>query len=348
MSKPIVFLSHSSRDKDSLGKLKDLLVRYTGSSVEFFLSSDGQSIPLGRNWVHEIQQALDSSKLMFAFVSPNSLHSSWLFFEAGYTYSKGIRVVPVGINGVSLEEVPPPISLLQGFNIKSEGSLNNIIAILNGEFGHRHVEGFTLSDYEALFGSANKNAQGVFVSRYGSLIDSISVRLEQSSASALNSVEHNLTRSGLEFSRTPQTITAFGLQVELERETPSRYVLRFEIGGSTPLPVIPVLSQSIEEVLGNSKEEFEVIVILTASLALRAGHPNLTAQLYGTDVRLGPGASLLFRNYTFSLQYAYGGPRTERTKSPMIRISSSPERLSTLDLDALLELLLERQILTPR
>src|SRR5688500_16747332 len=97
MPKPSVFLSHSSRDEQPLRALKELLLRYTGGAVDFFLSSDGESIPLGRNWVHEIQQALDSSQLMFVFISPNSLHSSWLHFEAGYAYSKRVRVVPVAI-----------------------------------------------------------------------------------------------------------------------------------------------------------------------------------------------------------------------------------------------------------
>src|SRR5262245_39653334 len=120
MAKPIVFLSHSSRDHRLLGRLKELLVSYTGGAIDFFLSSDGQSIPLGRNWVHEVQQALDSSQLMFVFITPRSLQSSWLYFEAGYAYSKGIKVVPVAIYGVDLAAVPPPLSLLQGFNVSSE------------------------------------------------------------------------------------------------------------------------------------------------------------------------------------------------------------------------------------
>lgn len=61
MAKPIVFLSHSSRDDKLLGRLKELLLSYTGGAIDFFLSSDGQSIPLGRNWVHEIQQASEAA-----------------------------------------------------------------------------------------------------------------------------------------------------------------------------------------------------------------------------------------------------------------------------------------------
>ena len=44
--KPVVFFSHSSRDKRELALLKELFVQKTGGTVEVFLSSDGQSIPL--------------------------------------------------------------------------------------------------------------------------------------------------------------------------------------------------------------------------------------------------------------------------------------------------------------
>lgn len=45
--KPIVFFSHSSADKRSLGSLKDLFLQKTGGSIEVLLSSDRQSIPFG-------------------------------------------------------------------------------------------------------------------------------------------------------------------------------------------------------------------------------------------------------------------------------------------------------------
>ena len=141
-SKPTVFFSHSSRDQSELGRLKDLFVQKTGGSIDVFLSSDGQSIPLGRNWVHRIQEALEHANLMVVFVTPTSLRSSWLFFESGFAYSKKIRVVPVGFLGVDLANLPPPLSLLQGFNITSEAGLNNLIAVTNETFGHTHVENF--------------------------------------------------------------------------------------------------------------------------------------------------------------------------------------------------------------
>ena len=119
MEKPIIFFSHSSRDKKYLIALKNKILHLTSNTIEIFQSSDGESIPFGNNWVHKIEYNLNTARLMFVFVSPNSLKSNWLYFESGYSYSKGIKVIPIGINGIDIGKLAPPINLLQGFNITS-------------------------------------------------------------------------------------------------------------------------------------------------------------------------------------------------------------------------------------
>ena len=66
-AKNIVFLSHSSRDKKWLVPFKKALEEKTNGTIQFFLSSDGQSIPVGYNWVASIQHSLDEAKLAFVF-----------------------------------------------------------------------------------------------------------------------------------------------------------------------------------------------------------------------------------------------------------------------------------------
>ncbi len=114
------------------------------------MASDGASIPFGRNWLKEIENALSQCKLMFVWMTPASLASDWIPFETGFAYSRGIRVVPIGFQGVRLDDLPAPISILQGFDIANSKSLNNIIAIINEEFS------LTFSDlYDEEFYAAN-------------------------------------------------------------------------------------------------------------------------------------------------------------------------------------------------
>lgn len=147
MSKPIVFFSHSSKDKEQILAIKDKLGKATKGVIDIFLSSDGQSIPFGTNWVHRVEQGLKDATIMFVFATENSIRSGWIYFEAGFAYSKGIKVIPVGL-GVSITELKAPLSLLQGFDVESADSLNNIIAIINREYQYHFSEEFTVSDYQ--------------------------------------------------------------------------------------------------------------------------------------------------------------------------------------------------------
>jgi hypothetical protein len=160
--KPTVFFSHSSRDKASLMKLKDLFVAKTGGTIDVFLSSDGQSIPFGRNWVHRVQEGLDKATMMISFITSSSLESDWLFFESGYAHAKGIRVIPVGFLGVSLDRIRPPLSLLQGFNITSHEGFDNLIALVNDEFEVSHSSTFTPEEYNRVVALGGASANQFF------------------------------------------------------------------------------------------------------------------------------------------------------------------------------------------
>ncbi|PXV56855.1 toll/interleukin-1 receptor domain-containing protein [Aeromonas veronii] len=147
MDKPTVFFSHSSIDRDYISVLQKGVNEITSGTINIFQSSDGESIPFGNNWVHKIEENLLKAKIMFVFVSPESLSSSWIYFESGFAYAKNVRVIPIGIKGVDIGKLRPPLNLLQGFNLVSEDGMNNIISILNNEFQCRFLESFNAGDY---------------------------------------------------------------------------------------------------------------------------------------------------------------------------------------------------------
>lgn len=153
MSKPTVFFSHSSKDKEQILVIREKLEKATSGVLDIFLSCDGQSIPCGTNWVYKVEQGLHDAKLMFVFATENSIRSGWIYFEAGFAYSRGIKVVPIGL-GVSINDLKAPMSLLQGFDVESADSLNNIIAIINDEFKYTCPDGFSPSDYQEIMDKA--------------------------------------------------------------------------------------------------------------------------------------------------------------------------------------------------
>jgi len=146
MNKPTIFFSHSGKDGEMILLLKNRLLEITGSTIDIFQSSDGQSIRFGRNWVHRIEEALNDAEIMFVFITPNSMMSNWIYFEAGHAYAKGIDVVPVGL-GLDISTLSAPLSLLQGFNIISCEGLNNLVTSINENFDCKFPASFSDEDF---------------------------------------------------------------------------------------------------------------------------------------------------------------------------------------------------------
>ena len=152
MDKPIVFLSHSSKNKRELIALKKLLDDRCVGAIEFFLSSDGESIPLGTSWHDRIVKALKHAKLMFVFVSPESIDSGWVYFESGFAFSREIRVIPVCLPGIELNRLPPPLNLLlQAYELHSAKGIGRLITECNREFKTKVPDSVIQKDFERIF-----------------------------------------------------------------------------------------------------------------------------------------------------------------------------------------------------
>lgn len=165
MNKPTIFFSHSSKDSTYILKLKNMIQEKTIGAIEIFMSSDGQSIPFGSNWVHKIEQGLRNASVMFVFVTPTSITSNWIYFEAGYAYAKGIEVIPVGV-GIDIGQTLPPLSLLQGFNITNGDTLNNFISSINRKYELSIKESFIDEDYKQIMKSCDIDTSNEVFERF--------------------------------------------------------------------------------------------------------------------------------------------------------------------------------------
>jgi hypothetical protein len=151
MVKPTVFLSHSSKNHRELIRLKQLLDEKAVGSIEFFLSSDDESIRSGKLWPEEVHNALKRAKLMFVFVSVESLESGWAYFEAGYGYRQLECVTPMCLPGIDRGAVPAPFGLLQAHNLHTAKDLNIIVKLCNRAFETKIAESFTKGEFEQIF-----------------------------------------------------------------------------------------------------------------------------------------------------------------------------------------------------
>ncbi|MCL2396966.1 MAG: toll/interleukin-1 receptor domain-containing protein [Defluviitaleaceae bacterium] len=142
-----IFFSHSTRDRDIILPIKNKIDEITGSSLDIFLSSDeGESINAGVRWRTAIESALSNTKILFAFVTQNSVNSIWVNYEIGYANALGVRIVPVGIK-FDIAQLQTPLEGFQGFNINSHNDLNRLITTLNSTFDRKHPKSFSETDF---------------------------------------------------------------------------------------------------------------------------------------------------------------------------------------------------------
>ncbi len=350
MNKPIVFFSHSSSDKATLKRLKELFTLKTGSSIDVFLSSDGQSIPLGRNWVHRIQESLNEAKLMMVFLTPNSIKSNWVYFESGYAYSKNIRVIPVGFLGFDLNQLHPPLSLLQGFNINSEEGLNNIVAIVNEEFSHKHELSFSNEDYNSIIYQSPDIFNNVlgeitslidnilfelnegrdFVTNRDSLYDELAITLKkqipdcQVGDNQINYYGVSITKSS---SKLPESIT-FQLDPILINEN------------------IYIIEESVNKIRKDGLKGICMRFDFNIAISRLKNIHKITARIYKSEIKLADNDQFVFRNIQFEIGSSFYFNQSKIHQAGVyINITFIENKICVSDIKDLFNILFTREIL---
>jgi len=335
MGKPVVFFSHSSRDEPVLRRLKDLILAKTGSTIDVFLSSDGQSIPLGRNWVYRIEAALSETAVMFVFISPNSLASHWLYFEAGYTYARKIRVVPIGALGLDLSSVGPPLGLLQGFNIRDADGLNNLVAVINVEFGFSHPLSFTDADLDALLAASPALEQAYFGEHTPS-IRLVAIHLSSLPPDSEQSANQFLADQGHTYQLYRGEIHTYGMSLKLTEKG-------YGSARIDPAPLarsLHILDSLLAQPALQTASRDKLLILLSPSVGLFDERVNLTARILGSDIALGENGTLTFHGLKFNLQRDVRPSGLGATAGPpYIEVLSPPAPFATLPLRELIDLL---------
>ena len=95
-AKPLVFISHDSRDAELAEAFSKLLSGISAGILKSFRSSDkkgNQGIEFGVEWYPEVMTQIDSATDVVCLLTPNSLERPWILYEAGV--AKGKMNIPV-------------------------------------------------------------------------------------------------------------------------------------------------------------------------------------------------------------------------------------------------------------
>ena len=97
-----VFLSYAAADRGWVAEFGEAL-RQAGVTSFF----DVYALPPGSQWTDRLFDALRASRTVIVIISRHSVKAPWTFFEVGAAIADGKRLIPVIIEDVELESLPP-------------------------------------------------------------------------------------------------------------------------------------------------------------------------------------------------------------------------------------------------
>ncbi|MBB2918185.1 toll/interleukin-1 receptor domain-containing protein [Cupriavidus alkaliphilus] len=124
MAPQLIFLSHIHEERELAVLLKKAIETEFGGFARVFVSSDGESIPAGANFLEAIETGLIDCAAALYLISPQSVRRPWINFELGAVWSRGavakrqggsrLFAVPICHSGAFPSTLPVPLNNLNG------------------------------------------------------------------------------------------------------------------------------------------------------------------------------------------------------------------------------------------
>lgn len=146
LKKPTLFISHASSDAEFSNAVKQEIEKVFANDVSVFCTSSPGTIPVGVDWLSDIEEKLGVARAVIAIVTPVSIERPWLWFEIGATWSKGrsgdCRIYPLCAPEIELTQLPSPLDRLQALSMGKAADLKLLFDALIAQFGFGKISSF--------------------------------------------------------------------------------------------------------------------------------------------------------------------------------------------------------------
>jgi len=123
-----LFLSHISGESSEARALKTSLESAL-PGLEVFVSA--VDIHIGQQWMDEINKAMKKAKAILVLCSPQSIRRPWINFESGSGWARKMPVIPMCFKGLTKEQLPDPLRIFQGIELRDDDSFSNLVKLLS-------------------------------------------------------------------------------------------------------------------------------------------------------------------------------------------------------------------------
>lgn len=153
IKKPTLFISHATSDGEFANAVKQEVEKVFANGVSVFCTSSPGAIPVGVDWLADIEQKLGVAQAVIAIITPVSIERPWLWFEVGATWSKGrsgdCKIYPLCAPEIDLASLPSPLDRLQALSMGKAPDLKLLFEALIAQFGFGKISSFRAANIKS-------------------------------------------------------------------------------------------------------------------------------------------------------------------------------------------------------
>jgi hypothetical protein len=127
-----VFVSHITEEATVATAVKLHLERAVPGVSVFVSSTD---IMAGREWLGMLSSAIDGAALLIVLCSRRSVARTWVNFESGAGWGRGVDVIPLCHGGLRSSELPFPLVLFQVIDAAARGGVEDLVRVVAAKAG---------------------------------------------------------------------------------------------------------------------------------------------------------------------------------------------------------------------
>src|SRR5258708_17629852 len=132
-----IFISHSSQDQHLADALTELLKNAMEIDPQAIRCTivEGHGLPAGVNSGEQLKEELLGAKSFIALLTPHSLSSTWVLFEMGARWGKGLKLIPILAAGLTHKQLGGPLPDIHAISCESDSDLHKLVRILSDGTG---------------------------------------------------------------------------------------------------------------------------------------------------------------------------------------------------------------------
>ena len=146
IEKPILFISHATSDAEFANAVQQEIEKVFANGINVLCTSSPGAIPVGTDWLSNIEQTLEVAQAIIAIVTPVSIERPWLWFEIGATWLKGrsgeCKIYPLCAPEIELSNLPSPLDRLQALSMGKATDLKLLFEALISQFNFGNLSSF--------------------------------------------------------------------------------------------------------------------------------------------------------------------------------------------------------------